>query len=277
MLKYEIIDNQADEWVVFIHGLGGSTKTWKKQIEAFSKNYNLLLLDLPGHGLNAEKVIYKVDPRKLHRGIKKTLDHLKIDSAHFVGMSLGTIVIINFAAVYPECVKTIVLGGPALKLSGFYKGALILCNKIKKYVPYKWLYNFFAWFLMPKGNHKQSRLIFIRELMKLRKDTLFAWIEYLQFVMKPEKLLRKLDFIGKKILIIAGDEDHCFIDGTKSIARKMKSMEIKIIKKCGHVCSIEKWKSFNNIALNYLSASKNRVKEIGRQRKYHKIPRENDY
>ena len=57
MLKYEIIDNQAEEWVVFIHGLGGSTKTWKKQIDAFSKNYNLLLLDLPGHGLNAEKVI----------------------------------------------------------------------------------------------------------------------------------------------------------------------------------------------------------------------------
>ena len=57
MLKYEIIDNKAEEWVVFIHGIGGSTKTWNKQIDAFSENYNLLLLDLPGHGLNANKII----------------------------------------------------------------------------------------------------------------------------------------------------------------------------------------------------------------------------
>ncbi|MBQ2403904.1 MAG: hypothetical protein II280_00670, partial [Lachnospiraceae bacterium] len=73
MLKYEIIDNQKEEWVVFVHGIGGSTKTWGKQIEAFSEQYNLLLLDLPGHGLNADNVIYKVDADKLHNGIKDTL------------------------------------------------------------------------------------------------------------------------------------------------------------------------------------------------------------
>lgn len=36
MLKYDVVDNDKDEWVVFIHGIGGSTKTWKKQIEPFS-------------------------------------------------------------------------------------------------------------------------------------------------------------------------------------------------------------------------------------------------
>ena len=234
-----------------------------------------MLLDLPGHGLNAEKAIYKVDPCKLHLGIKNTLDYLQIDSAHFVGMSLGTIVIVNFAVAYPDCVKTIILGGLSLKLGGCYKGALILCNKIKKFIPYMWLYKFFAWFLMPKYNHKKSRLIFVREVMKIRKETLYAWIEYIQLMMHPEKLLRKLDFIGKKILMISGDEDHCFVDDSKSIARRMKSMEIRIIKKCGHVCTIEKWKSFNKIALKYLSASKKRVKEMRGQRKYHKVPKEN--
>ena len=197
MLKYEIIDNQAEEWVVFIHGLGGSTKTWKKQIAAFSQSYNLLLLDLPGHGLHADEVIHEVDHRKLHLGIKNTLDHLQIDSAHFVGMSLGTIVTVNFAVVFPDRVKSIILGGPSLKLSGFYKSALILCNKIKKFVPYKWLYRFFAWFMMPKRNHKQSRLFFLKESMKLRKETLYAWIEYLQIVLTPEKLLQKLDLYLK--------------------------------------------------------------------------------
>ena len=49
MLYFETYDNGSNNWVVFLHGIGGSTKTWKKQIDDF-KDYNLLLIDLPGHG-----------------------------------------------------------------------------------------------------------------------------------------------------------------------------------------------------------------------------------
>ena len=256
MLKYEIIDNHAEEWVVFVHGLGGSTRTWQRQVDSFSRDYNLLLLDLPGHGRNAEKVIHKVDAQKLHTGIKETLDHLNIDRAHFVGLSLGTIVIANFAIRYPDYVETIILGGSTLKLSGIYKRALILANRIKRLVPYEFLYKFFAWFMMPRKTHKKSRMIFLREVVKLRKETLFAWMEYLMCSLNPDKMLSKLDFLGKRILFISGDEDHCFIKDAMSIAKRMRSTEIQIIKKCGHVCSIENWKAFNRIALDYLSAYK---------------------
>ena len=254
MLKYEIIDNQAEEWVVFIHGIGGSTRTWKKQIDSFSASYNLLLLDLPGHGRNAEKVIDKVDAQKLHTGIVETLDHLHIEQAHFVGLSMGTIVIANFAVHYPERVGAIIFGGAVLKLHGFYKRALIFANGIKRLVPYEFLYKFFAWFMMPRKRHEKSRSIFLREVVKLRQETLFAWMEYLLFALNPDKLLAKLDFLGKRILFISGDEDHCFLRGAKTIANKMKSSDIKIIKKCGHICSIENWKMFNRLALEYLSA-----------------------
>ncbi|MDO4749427.1 MAG: alpha/beta hydrolase [Eubacteriales bacterium] len=254
MLKHEIIDNQLKEWVVFIHGLGGSSKTWKNQIKSFSKKYNLLLLDLPGHGRSAGKTINKVDPQKLHIGIKETLDHLHIDHAHFVGMSLGTIVITNFAVDYPDYTDTIIFGGSALKLNGIYKEALILANGIKRLVPYEFLYKFFAWFMMPKKRHKKSRMIFLREIVKLRKETLFAWIEYLKFALHPDTVLARLDHLEKKILLISGDEDHCFIKGARSIANRMKNTEIRIINRCGHVCSIENWRSFNHIALDYLAA-----------------------
>ena len=79
MLKYELIDNKKEEWVVFVHGIGGSTKTWNKQVADFSEHYNLLLLDLPGHGLNSDNIIQKVEPEKLHHGIKETMDYLHIE------------------------------------------------------------------------------------------------------------------------------------------------------------------------------------------------------
>ena len=263
MLKYEIIDNQKEEWVVFVHGIGGSTKTWGKQIEAFSEQYNLLLLDLPGHGLNADNVIYKVDADKLHNGIKDTLDHLQISQAHFVGLSMGTIVIVNFAVCHPEYVKTIILGGSSLKLSGIYKGAVILANNIKRHVPYEFLYKFFAWFMMPSKSHRKSRLIFLREVVKLKKETMYAWIEYVQFTLHPEQILSKLEVLGKKVLFISGDEDHCFLDDAKALARKMRNTEIRIIEKCGHICSIEKWSVFNRIVLDFLSGNVANMKIAG--------------
>lgn len=260
MLKYEIVDNQKEEWVVFIHGIGGSTQTWSKQIDAFSEQYNLLLLDLPGHGRNADNVIYKVDSQRLHKGIKETLDYLQIEQAHFVGLSMGTIVIVNFVVCYPQYVKTIILGGSSLKLSGIYKGAVILANKIKRIVPYKFLYKFFAWFMMPSKSHKKSRLIFLREVVKLKKETMFAWIDYVQFALHPDQILSKLEFLGKKVLFISGDEDHCFIDDVKALARKMRNTEIKIIEKCGHICSIEKCSVFNRLVLDFLSRNVTNVK-----------------
>lgn len=252
MLTYELIDNQKEDWVVFVHGIGGSTRTWGKQIDAFSEHYNLLLLDLPGHGLNADNIIKKVDSEKLHTGIKDTMDFLNIECAHFVGLSLGTIVIANFAVHHPEYVKSIILGGASLKVSGLYKGAVILADKIKHFVPYKFLYKFFAWFLMPRKNHKKSRKIFLREVVKLNKKTMFAWIEYLQFTLSPENILARLDEVKKNILIISGDEDHCFLRDAKALVDKMKSVEINIIEKCGHVCSIEKSSIFNHMALDFL-------------------------
>ena len=259
MLKYEIIDNRKEDWVVFVHGIGGSTKTWNKQIDAFSKDYNLLFLDLPGHGLNADNVIRKVDAKKLYKGIKDTLDHLQIRQAHFVGLSLGTIVIVNFVVCYPDYAKSIVLGGASLKISGIYASAVRLANLMKRHVPYEFLYKFFAWFMMPKKHHKKSRLIFLREVVKLNKETMFAWIEYLQVALHPEQVLANLGGMEKKILLISGDEDHCFIREAKLLAKKMRNAEIKVIEKCGHICSIEKWSVFNRIALEYLSKEKKGV------------------
>ena len=256
MLKYQAIDNQKEEWVVFIHGMGGSTKTWARQIEAFSKSYNLLLLDLPGHGEHSNKIIHKVNSEELNQGIIEAMNHLNISSAHFVALSLGTIVTANFAIHHPEYVKSIILGAASLKVSGIYKLAVIAANKFKKLLPYKFLYKFFAWFMLPRRNHKKSRHIFLREVIKLNKKTMYAWIEYLQVIRKSEHILTRLDNLKKNILIISGDEDHCFLGGVKKIVSRKKSLKLNIINKCGHICSIEKWYDFNNMALNFLKFSK---------------------
>ncbi len=55
VLHYETHDHGADsEWLLMIHGAGGSTRTWKRQLEQLGKHFNLLVIDLPGHGESAK-------------------------------------------------------------------------------------------------------------------------------------------------------------------------------------------------------------------------------
>lgn len=253
MLKYEIIDNEKESWVVFVHGIAGSTLTWKRQIEDFSQKYNLLLLDLPGHGRNADTVIKKVDIKKLNNAIKETLDYVGIEKAHFVGLSLGTIVIASFAINYPSYIKSIVFGGCVILLKNIYKNLIKFVNKVKKAMPYKEMYQFLAWFMMPKANHSKSRKIFLKEATKLNKETMLAWIEYLSNQINLQNLIEKLGELNIKMLFVSGDEDHCFIEGTKMLIHRLKNARIKVIKHCGHVCTIEKYKEFNRYALKYIN------------------------
>ena len=42
MLYYEkIINDINNDWIVFIHGLGGSVKTWKKQIDYYTLYFSI--------------------------------------------------------------------------------------------------------------------------------------------------------------------------------------------------------------------------------------------
>ena len=251
MLYYEIYDNQKEDWVVFIHGIGGSTKTWKRQIEDFSKCYNLVLLDLHGHGKS--KLDGKITVKSTNEEIKEVLDYLNIKKANFVGLSLGTVVIAQFAIKYPEYVKAIVLGGAVLKVEGFYKFGMWVANKIKHILPKNITYKLFAGIVIPAKWHKKSREIFISESKKLSRETFLSWMDYASVSINPTPILEKLKKLGIRIFFVSGNKDVCFIDGVKKIAKDIKNARLRIIKDCGHICTIEKATEFNRLAIAFLN------------------------
>ena len=58
MLHYNVYHSNKTNspWITFVHGAGGSSSIWFKQIRFFSKFFNLLLIDLRGHG-NSKSLI----------------------------------------------------------------------------------------------------------------------------------------------------------------------------------------------------------------------------
>jgi hypothetical protein len=51
MLHHKVLTHPSStEWTIFIHGFGGSSNVWFKQIRDFQENFNVVLIDLRGHG-----------------------------------------------------------------------------------------------------------------------------------------------------------------------------------------------------------------------------------
>ena len=93
--------------MTFVHGAGGSSSIWFKQIRDFQKQYNVLLLDLRGHGNSNQQIKIAFKQKytfsALANDILEVLDHLKIEKSHFLGISLGTILI----RIYKEEIKVL--------------------------------------------------------------------------------------------------------------------------------------------------------------------------
>ncbi|MDC1237849.1 alpha/beta hydrolase, partial [Polaribacter sp.] len=98
---YSYSHTTSKEWVTFVHGAGGSSSIWFKQVRDFRKHFNVLILDLRGHGnskiklKDTFKAKYTFD--SITSDIVEVIDALKIEKSHFIGISLGTILIRNLA------------------------------------------------------------------------------------------------------------------------------------------------------------------------------------
>jgi pimeloyl-ACP methyl ester carboxylesterase len=90
--------------LVLIHGFTESLKIWYDYKESLSKNYRLILLDLPGHGKSS--ILDDVHSMDLMADcIKAVLDHLAIESAVVVGHSMGGYVSLAFARKHSRMLK----------------------------------------------------------------------------------------------------------------------------------------------------------------------------
>jgi pimeloyl-ACP methyl ester carboxylesterase len=73
-----------------------------------SKQYNVLLLDLRGHGdskTTLKRLSKEIYFSALANDILEVLDFLEIKKSHFVGISLGTILIRQLAEMYLNVYK----------------------------------------------------------------------------------------------------------------------------------------------------------------------------
>ncbi len=241
-------------WVTFIHGAGGSSAIWFKQIRYFSRHFNVLLLDLRGHGRSKELSLHNLKEYSFERvgnDIIEVLDYLKIKSTHFVGISLGTIIVREITERFPERTKSMIMGGAIMQLNLRGQILMRMGNSLKSIIPYLLLYRLLAHIVMPSEKNKESRSLFINEAKKLYQKEFKRWFG---LAAQVNPLLRyfRIHDSGIPTLYIMGSEDYMFLPSISKLVKNHKSSKLFIVEDCGHVVNVEHPNTFNQTAVAFI-------------------------
>ncbi len=254
ILHYERHDVDADTpWMVFVHGAGGSVRTWQKQVSFFKGKFNLLLVDLRDHG-NSKNITEAYNTfgfNTVADDVLRTMDAIQIREAHFVGVSMGSIIIRNIEQMAPERVSSVVLAGGIFKMSRKINLLVIAARLLTRVLPFHTLYRMFALILLPRNNHAASRKVFIREARKLHEKEVKKWIGLMRRLNRTLQEMFNHRMLSP-CLVLMGEQDHVFLEPARQYVARYNEVVLETIEKCGHVCNIENPNEFNERCLRFI-------------------------
>lgn len=96
--------------VVLVHSRWMHSALWDEQVKTFAPHYRVIRYDVRGFGKSDMELIPYSDTDDLLR----LCDHLDIEQAYLVGLSMGAEIAAGFALKHPERVKALVISGASL-------------------------------------------------------------------------------------------------------------------------------------------------------------------
>lgn len=206
-----VVDTGAGAPVVLLHGLGSSSKVWQHVTEKLAPNHRVLAFDLLGFGESPKPdwLEYTVDEhaRAVLEGFKKRSVAKPIT---LVGHSMGCLVAVHIARLYPEFVKHLVLYEmplyteiPSLKrytmLRKLYFAAY---NRVLKHPKYS-----------PKNARMVQKLAARLAGFTISKETWTPFVKSLKNTIMSQTTAEDIKQLQVPMDLIYGSRDHIVLRG----------------------------------------------------------------
>lgn len=115
-IAYDLYDF-TDPWrvaetVVLVHGFSKNRKFWYKWVPALARCYRVVCMDQRGHGESSlPPKDFEMALAPFAADLNEFLDHLEMESAHWVMAEFTSSVAVEFATHYPTRLRTLTLPG----------------------------------------------------------------------------------------------------------------------------------------------------------------------
>jgi 3-oxoadipate enol-lactonase len=241
--------------LVLIRGLGSNADHWYEQVPAFSTEYRVIVFDNRG-------VARSSDPGgafsilMMAQDVIGLLDHLKMDSAHVIGLSMGGMIAQELAIRYPERVKGLVLasthcGGPH-QITASEEIRSIMMDMIRTG--------------SEESKLKAAACLFYKKTLEKRPEVARRYSEVsLKRPVSAKTLSKQWEAISKHdafdrlsrikapTLVLTGDADVLIPqENSRILAESIPGAELKIISGGGHQVLVEQPEACNAAVLAFL-------------------------
>ena len=237
--------------LVFIHGLGSSTRDWEFQVPEFSRSYRVITFDLRGHG-QSDKPAGPYTLPMLAEDLAGLLQALRIPAAHLVGISLGGGIAFQFALDYPAMVKTLTIVNSGPSLGGTPEQARAEIDRrvgIVQQVGMRAMGEALSPNLFPKPEHAALRATFVA---RWAENDPRAYIEATRSML-GWNVGDQLGAIGCPTLILAADQDYSPVAAKEAYIKLIPDARLVVIPDAHHATPIEQPEKFNTALADFLA------------------------
>ena len=233
--------------MVFLHGSGLSHIVWSLTEQFFfNKNFNVLSLDLPGHGNSDGPCLDSIE--KIADWLEEVFKKLNLNDLILVGHSQGCLEILEYAHKYKSRLKKLIFVGGSNKMP-VHPNLIELAKNgdsdaIKLMM--KWGYEGSKKFI--GGNPVEKIIQSPRDISEILAVDLIACNNYLNGSEAAKK-------INLPSLVILGELDKMVnLESGKKFSNLLENSTTHIINECGHMIMIEKAFEMREKILKFLES-----------------------
>lgn len=256
-----IKDENSNDFILMLHGFTGSKDDWQFVSDHLIKKFNVIILDLIGHGRSPspeELDFYKID--SILKQILQIKEHYNLKSFSLLGYSMGGRIAINFALKFPHLIDNLILESTTAGIenenqkkerekSDLELAEFIENNSIEIFIDY-WM-NLDIFNTQRRFSNEKINEIRNKKLDNNNLGLANSLRGFSTGVMQP--VYNQLKNFEKRTLLITGDLDSKYTELNQKILSLLSNAEHKIIKNAGHNVHLEEPKEFINTVNDFLS------------------------
>lgn len=227
--------------LVLLHGIGSTSRSWRRQLEALSTDFKVIAWDAPGYGGSSDPSGHP-SMRYYADRLRELLDALGIESTFLLGHSTGGVVAQEFYRSNPQYVRALILSdtrymGSQATLEGRLKS-------IRTLTPAQ-----MARERAPRLLSRQAPPELITEVTYIMSNVRRAGYEFAAIALAESDTREVLKNLRVRTLLIWGAEDEI----TPVWDQLPADARLEIVSGAGHLCYIEEPERFNAIVREFLS------------------------
>ena len=249
--------------MIFVHEFAGETASWKPQVTFFGRRYRTVAFNARGYppsDVPEDPFLYS--QAQAVEDIRGILDHLGIERAHVVGLSMGGYATLHFGLLYPARARSLVVAGAGYgskfdEREAFRHDCAAMADRFEREPMSEVAATYANGPARQQFRDKDPRgWEHFRNLLMQQSAKGHA-LTMRQVQMRRPSIYELGDQMAQltvPTLIMTGDEDESCLEPALYMKRTIRTSGLLVIPKSGHTINLEEPEFFNRCVLDFVTA-----------------------